>query len=1248
MPYQSKAQARFLHARKPEGVDLSEWDRATKHKKGGFAKLPERVSKASSDGKKARQAAGGAALAAPASYVGWHGGGQALGTASSHVVPHVRRAIENSSVGIHDREIPRAIKTINRAHRAGAVLGATAVGAGAYKLGSDAIRNRQRRRVRKAGHWSDNLAAHHQAKVDYHQGQLDRLAGFKTRAQVKGVQVGAKVAVKQGGKALQRLGGTQGAQRVKADLASPFGKKRNDVKTMTGPQLRRRRNKGVAEALTGSAAVTLSPAAFVGAENEKRRNEGRILRGREVLRQRHGFGEQTYPMPTNPRRNLSHMPSGEWVARGSKAHQAMGHRMAVAERIAGKTKQLGQIKREVQLGRAKRVGLLAAGGAALVGGAAAMIRGGYRADTASHEILAREKANRLNRRANQINAARGGTRQYKRSADGEFSKAVGRKDTLHFSQARDSAAADAPDWSASHPHEPMTAVAAERSRRYTSRSAKALGSYQTTQTHMRPGGPNPADRPIGHLVSRYRPIYTRKRAYVAGAGLAAGVTGAALLHHRLHKRLPGEKRPEAFARHQKQAAGAITAAAAVPALMALRSGRAASVAMSEGNTALHAAHAGRQLGHAATATALGGIAGATGALPVPKRVLSVNFRRNEKPKTKSTGIKAARWSEPDEVFKRRRHRSLHRIEYARPDTDKHTERKGAKTPPQFERGISKRSYVDSVDKKRPPGEASRDTAAGVGAVGTGAAYQAGGYAGVHRYTLKHDNVQVPRGVSRAKFDRVIGRHQRAHGVGGPPKYPLGRKVALVTGQGPMQNVKANRSWPTKIEGAHGPAKVPGAIPRRVLGFTHGGKTGLATGAVTIAAGGVAGYKGIEAHQRKKGVIKVEAAVSKMGDKTRRHAASLVGTGALLGGAETADRGVSALVHQRRATGLTRQASAAQAQVKTGKLNLRAAQGARPKTGGIHLPHVPGAGGNPEAAARHAASVGAATGARNAARAGAALQGAKATHNFKVAGAAGGLTAAAALGAHALKPKKPFAKKLTDRQSDNLALTGAGTALGGTALLGAGKQVRQNTMRVAGTHALKGNYNAALGHGVKGLKTVSALERTGAAGLGAGALATGYALTQRKRIKKDDGADAWGVMREDIGKASASDVVKAEGFERPQPQFFEAERFVGGDPGYVFRDPGIADFVTSPQVSTAVYRAVASRHQGQIAKDYYYAPAPARRRLSAEDHPVAVAGGAGFAGGLSAAAAPKVLRRAKQYAPRVKTAAQAARTALKTK
>lgn len=40
MPFKSQAQRRYLEWKKPEGVDLKEWERATKKKK-----LPERVKK---------------------------------------------------------------------------------------------------------------------------------------------------------------------------------------------------------------------------------------------------------------------------------------------------------------------------------------------------------------------------------------------------------------------------------------------------------------------------------------------------------------------------------------------------------------------------------------------------------------------------------------------------------------------------------------------------------------------------------------------------------------------------------------------------------------------------------------------------------------------------------------------------------------------------------------------------------------------------------------------------------------------------------------------------------------------------------------------------------------------------------------------------------------------------------------------------------------------------------------------------
>lgn len=49
MPYASKAQSRAMHAKANKGEIskkvIREWDEKTKAKKGGFAKLPERVKK---------------------------------------------------------------------------------------------------------------------------------------------------------------------------------------------------------------------------------------------------------------------------------------------------------------------------------------------------------------------------------------------------------------------------------------------------------------------------------------------------------------------------------------------------------------------------------------------------------------------------------------------------------------------------------------------------------------------------------------------------------------------------------------------------------------------------------------------------------------------------------------------------------------------------------------------------------------------------------------------------------------------------------------------------------------------------------------------------------------------------------------------------------------------------------------------------------------------------------------------------
>jgi hypothetical protein len=107
----------------------------------------------------------------------------------------------------------------------------------------------------------------------------------------------------------------------------------------------------------------------------------------------------------------------------------------------------------------------------------------------------------------------------------------------------------------------------------------------------------------------------------------------------------GETKVQRYQRHQRQAAAAITATTAIPALLALRSGRMATLAGA--GTAEHALHSGTQLRHAATATGLGGLAGATNALPTPKRFLQQN-KHNQAPKKPAasgyvkTGITAKR------------------------------------------------------------------------------------------------------------------------------------------------------------------------------------------------------------------------------------------------------------------------------------------------------------------------------------------------------------------------------------------------------------------------------------------------------------------------------------------------------------------------------------------------------------------------------------------------------------------------------
>jgi hypothetical protein len=131
---------------------------------------------------------------------------------------------------------------------------------------------------------------------------------------------------------------------------------------------------------------------------------------------------------------------------------------------------------------------------------------------------------------------------------------------------------------------------------------QGLKSIPVTVTHMNRKMP----RTTTAWQARNRIRHARYRANIANE--AAEAT-------RLIKRLPGETPEESWARHQKQIAGGVTASAVVPALLALRSGREASRALALGNKEAQALHSGMQLRHAATATALGGLAGGVNVVP---------------------------------------------------------------------------------------------------------------------------------------------------------------------------------------------------------------------------------------------------------------------------------------------------------------------------------------------------------------------------------------------------------------------------------------------------------------------------------------------------------------------------------------------------------------------------------------------------------------------------------------------------------
>jgi len=102
---------------------------------------------------------------------------------------------------------------------------------------------------------------------------------------------------------------------------------------------------------------------------------------------------------------------------------------------------------------------------------------------------------------------------------------------------------------------------------------------------------------------------------------------------------PNETSQQRMQRRQRQVQAGIMLGASVPAIMALRSGRAANVAGFAGRAEEQARQASRQLHHAATGIALGGLAGAVGVAPVPRLA-------GRKPRTPLTPNSAKRYAKP--------------------------------------------------------------------------------------------------------------------------------------------------------------------------------------------------------------------------------------------------------------------------------------------------------------------------------------------------------------------------------------------------------------------------------------------------------------------------------------------------------------------------------------------------------------------------------------------------------------------------
>ena len=516
---------------------------------------------------------------------------------------------------------------------------------------------------------------------------------------------------------------------------------------------------------------------------------------------------------------------------------------------------------------------------------------------------------------------------------------------------------------------------------------------------------------------------------------------------KITKRLPGETKAQAVTRHQRQLGGLFTTAAAVPAILGVRSGiRGARLAEGAQKTAM----ATRQLQHGATAIGLGAIGSGISSAPVPKRLFTMpNPKRSKQPKIKTTGI----------TSKRHRRRVV-----VLPNAALQSHRKGSKPAPGYDRsGVGKATRLS-------PG---------------------------------FDENSV-RQQFRAKEQTRAGQTQRrqAKGFGGP-----GAKPHYNPSTAQRAASFARREDQAVSRAAKPFTRVPHAAPAL--------RTHLAGGQVRDAAIalGAAGVGASYLHRHK---------VTKANDRERETAGALVGAGSaragLVVGGQSAKAGLK--VH-------------------------RAKVGTSPVDEGVWARHKASHG----VRGPLTSSVPNATKVKIMSSYPKSLPGWRTqrllAHKNRPSVTAAALLAGGVAGAEAVHRRNAMQKRLSNRESSNLALTGVGTTLGGVGALGASRQVRQTTIARGLHHVAAGNPSAAIRTGVKGIKGAKALERTGAAGVGAGALAGGYALTRRKKVgKSNDMTDAWGVARPDLEVGKLDKPKQGKGRE-PTSKAFEIPKVPTG-------------------------------------------------------------------------------------------------------